>query len=137
MVDDTLRDYRADPDRVYLTGLSYGGFGTWYLAAARPDRWAAVAPICGAGSLKLLPRIAEARTPIWIFQGGRDRLVRPEWVLANAVALDKAGHPDVRLTVHEDMGHNVWSRVYEGWDLYNWFLSHRRNRAHPATLEQK
>ena len=132
MVDATLHDYRADPDRVYLTGLSYGGFGTWYFAAAYPYRWAAVAPICGAGDTKTVGRIAEAKLPIWIFQGGRDRTVRPEWVLETAVALEAAGHPEVRFTVHEDLAHGVWKRVYAGWDLYNWFLAHRRRTAAPA-----
>lgn len=126
MVDATVREYRADPDRVYLTGLSYGGFGTWHFASAYPERWAAVAPICGAGHLKAVHRIAEARLPIWIFQGGRDTTVLPEWVLATVVALEEAGHPEVRFTVHEDRPHDAWTRVYEGWDLYNWFLSHRR-----------
>lgn len=129
ILDDVLGHFRADPDRVYLTGLSYGGFGTWYFAATYPDRWAAVAPICGAGNPKLIPAIAKARLPIWIFQGGRDPLVLAEWVLASARALEEAGHPDVRFTVHEDMGHNVWERVYEGWDLYEWFLRHRRQPA--------
>ncbi len=128
MVDDTLRDYRADADRVYVTGLSYGGFGTWYFAGAYPERWAAVAPICGAGNPDLIPKIAAARLPIWIFAGGRDTTVLPEWVLASAVALEDAGHPDVRFTVHEDRPHDAWTRVYEGWDLYNWFLQHRRQR---------
>jgi len=126
MVDEVLREYRADPGRVYLTGLSYGGFGTWHMAAAHPNRWTAVAPMCGAGNPKTLARIAEAKVPIWIFTGGRDRLVRPEWVLASAAELEKAGHPSVRFTVHEDLGHDVWTRVYEGLDLYNWFLAHRR-----------
>lgn len=126
IVDEVLRNYRTDPARVYLTGLSYGGFGAWHFAAAYPERWAAVAPICGAANPKTLARIAEAKLPIWIFQGGRDRLVRPEWVLASAAELEKAGHPAVRFTVHEDMGHDVWTRVYEGWDLYQWFLSHRK-----------
>jgi len=126
MVDATLRHYRADPDRVYLTGLSYGGFGTWHLAAAYPHRWAAAAPICGAGDAEQMPRLAKAATPVWVFQGGRDRVVKPGWVLETAKALEEAGHPDVRMTVHEDLGHNVWTRVYEGWDLYQWFLSQRR-----------
>ena len=128
MVDDTLRDYRGDPDRVYVTGLSYGGFGTWHFAAAYPERWAAAAPICGAANPKTLPRIAGARLPIWIFAGGRDQVVRPEWVLESVVALEKAGHPDVRFTVHEDRPHDTWTRVYEGWDIYNWLLQHRRVR---------
>jgi predicted peptidase len=128
MVDDTLRDYRCDPDRVYVTGLSNGGFGTWYFASAYPERWAAVAPICSHGNPQTLHRIAAAKLPIWIFAGGRDRTVRPDWVLESAVALEKAGHPDVRFTVHEDRPHDAWTRVYEGWDIYNWFLQHRRTR---------
>ena len=75
----------------------------------------------------MVHRIAEAKLPIWIFQGGRDTTVLPEWVLATAVALEEAGHSEVRFTVHEDRPHDAWTRVYEGWDLYNWFLSHRRN----------
>jgi len=125
MVDRTLAENRADADRVYVTGLSYGGFGTFYFAAAHPYRWAAVAPICGAADPDTLPRIAAAKLPIWIITGGRDRTVLPEWVLASAKALEDAGHPDVRFTVHEDRPHDVWTRVYEGWDIYSWFLDHR------------
>lgn len=97
-----MRDCRADPDRVYVTGLSYGGFCAWHIAAAK--------------------------LPIWVFSGGRDTVVRTEWVLESVVALEKAGHPDVRFTVHEDLPHDVWTRVCEGWDLYNWLLQHRRAR---------
>ena len=105
------------------------------LAAAYPYRWAAVAPICGAGDVKTVHRIAEAKLPIWIFSGGKDRTVLTEWVLASARALVAAGHPDVRFTVHEDLAHNVWTRVYAGWDLYNWFLAHRRRQA-PVTVSR-
>lgn len=126
MVDATLREFRSDQDRVYLTGLSFGGAGTWHLAMADPNRWAAVAPICGPGDPSRVDRIADAKLPVWVFQGGRDTVVRPERVLETVTALEAAGHPDVRFTVHEDLGHNVWTRVYEGWDLYAWFLAHRR-----------
>ena len=126
MVDSTIGEFRGDADRVYLTGLSYGGFGTWHMAAGHPDRWAAIAPICGAGSTQQAKSIAEARLPVWIFQGGRDPTVKAEYVLQTARDLEAAGHPEVRMTVHEDLGHNVWTRVYEGWDLYNWFLANRR-----------
>lgn len=123
IVDRTLSKYRADPDRVYLTGLSYGGYGAWYMASHYPERWAAVAPICGAGELDQVQQIGS--TPVWVFQGGRDELVRPEWTLATADALDQAGG-DVRVTVHEDLGHDCWTRVYGGQDLYDWLLSHKR-----------
>ncbi len=126
MVDSTVGEFRGDEDRVYLTGLSFGGAGTWHLAMAEPGRWAAIAPICGPGDPSRVDRIADAKTPIWVFQGGRDQVVRPERVLETVTALEAAGHPAVRFTVHEDLGHNVWTRVYEGWDLYGWFLTHRR-----------
>jgi predicted peptidase len=126
MVDATLKEFRADPDRVYITGLSYGGYGTWYMAGMHAKRWAAAAPICGAADPKVIPLIAEAKLPIWIFEGGKDPVVRPEWVTQSAIDLEKAGHPNVRYTVHEDLPHDVWTRVYGGWDIYYWFLSHRR-----------
>ncbi len=126
MVDTAVDEFRGDADRVYLTGLSYGGYGSWHLASQYPERWAAVAPICGAGEPSRVKAIADAKLPIWVFQGGRDPTVRPEWTLATARALEEAGHPEVRMTVHEDLSHNVWTRVYEGWDLYGWFLQQRR-----------
>lgn len=133
MVDATLKEFRGDPDRVYITGLSYGGFGTWYMAGAYAGRWAAAAPICGAADPRVIPAIAAAKLPIWIIQGGKDPVVHPEWTTQSAIDLEKAGHPAVRFTVHEDLSHNVWTRVYEGWDLYYWLLSHRRNAAAPGS----
>jgi predicted peptidase len=126
MVDNTVADYRADAARVYLTGLSYGGYGTWFLSTRHPERWAAIAPICGGGDPKLIDRIVSQKLPLWIFHGGRDTTVPVSRSVEMAVALEAAGHPEVRLTVHEDLGHNVWTRVYEGQDLYTWFLKNRR-----------
>lgn len=127
ILDDVLGAFRADSDRVYLTGVSYGGFGVFDLAASHPDRWAALAPVVGTGDLEDVPVLAEAGIPIWMFAGGTDPLVKPHWLYAMARALEEAGHPDVRLTVHEDMTHDAWRRVYEGRDLYDWFLSQRRS----------
>ena len=128
ILDATLRDFRADPDRIYLTGLSYGGFGAFHMAIVHPHRWAAVAPIVGAGDLAGAERLAQARLPIWLFGGGKDTVVKPHWLYAMARALETAGHPDLRFTVHEDMSHGAWRRVYAGEDLYDWFLRHRRSQ---------
>ena len=57
---------------------------------------------------------------------GRDQTVKTEWIMESVRALEEAGHTEVRVTVHEDLGHNVWTRIYEGWGLYAWFLQHRR-----------
>ena len=126
MLETTLRDYQADPDRVYLTGLSYGGYGTWHMATAHPNRWAAIAPICGGGNPALAPKLAEAKMPIWIFHGGRDSWIKPQWIYKMAYALEQAGCSTMRFTMHEDLGHNSWTRVYAGEDIYQWFLAHRR-----------
>lgn len=73
--------------------------------------------------------LAGAKLPVWIFEGGRDPVVKPEWVMATSRAPEEAGRPAVRVTVHEDLAHNAWTRVYEGWDLYRWFLRQRRGGA--------
>jgi predicted peptidase len=127
MIYETLADFRGDADRVYCTGLSYGGFGTWYMAQTYPERFAAVGPLCGAGDPKRMKPIVDAKLPIWIHTGGRDPVVPAEHVVASARALEAAGHPEVRMTVHEDLSHDVWTRVYEGDDLYNWLLRQRRS----------
>jgi predicted esterase len=82
--------------------------------------------MCGDADPERVVRLAEVQMPIWIFQGGRDPIVKPAWVYDVANALEAAGHRSVRLTIHEDLGHDVWTRVYAGRDLYDWLLSHRR-----------
>lgn len=124
MLDTVLNNYHADPGRVYLTGISYGGFGTFDLAATYPLRWAAIAPVVGTGKLKDVEKLAKAGIPTWLFGGGKDRSIKPHWLYRMADSLERAGHPALRFTVHEDMDHDAWKRVYEGEDLYNWFLSH-------------
>lgn len=123
LVERALDENQGDPDRVYVTGLSYGGFGTWYMATHHSEVWAAAVPICGAGQNDEVHKIGTL--PVWVFQGGRDPVVRPEWTLATADALDAVGG-NVRVTVHEDCTHDCWTRVYEGQDIYTWMLSHKR-----------
>jgi predicted peptidase len=127
MVDHVLRDYQTDADRVYVTGLSYGGHGTWHLGMTHPERWAAIAPICGDANPQAVGKMAERQLPVWIFQGGRDLRIKPQWIFDVANALEAAGHPEVRFTVHEDLPHDCWTRVYAGQDLYDWFLEHTRS----------
>ena len=127
MVDHVLAAYKGDPKRVYLTGLSAGGAGTWYLAWQHPDRFAAIAPIVGPGPVSMAPVLAQAKLPMWVFAGGRDATdnrVKYFYPLLNE--LEKLGHPDVRFTIEADMGHQAWVRVYAGQDLYTWFLSHSK-----------
>ena len=68
--------------------------------------------------------LAEREVPAWMFAGGRDSTVPEAWITEMAEAINAAGHPSLRYTVHEDAGHLVWIQVYAGQDLYDWFLQH-------------
>ncbi|HAA12859.1 MAG TPA: alpha/beta hydrolase [Cytophagales bacterium] len=127
MLAQVKQGYAVDEERVYLTGISYGGFGTWQWAHHNPELFAAIAPVVGWGHPSLMEPIAEAELPVWQFIGGRDNVVEEELFYPGLNKLEELGHPDVRVTVHGDMGHLAWLRVYGGQDLYDWFLSHTRN----------
>ena len=126
MVDRTVREQRGDPKRVYLTGLSYGGFGTWYLAARYPEKFAAAAPVVGYGHPEHAEPIARSKLPVWCFSGGRDDVVKARYFYAVFERLEALGHTSARLTNHEDLGHFTWVRVYGGDDVYSWMLGHSR-----------
>jgi predicted peptidase len=130
---DDLRDvlalvmdrYRVDASRVYLSGVSYGAFGAWYLASEQPGRFAALAAVVGYPHPDHLPAIAAAKTPVWCFAGGRDEAVPLEYFYLGMNRLEALGHRSFRFTVEADMGHDVWSRVYAGRDVYDWLLEQR------------
>jgi predicted peptidase len=129
MLDDVLQHQHGDPSRQYLTGLSYGGFGTWYLASKHPERFAAIVPVVGYGHPELMPPIAAAQIPIWCFAGGRDGGVKVKYFYPGLNRLEALGHHDLRFTIEADMGHDVWARVYAGNDVFDWMLSHQKNEA--------
>ena len=79
-----------------------------------PDRWAAIAPFCGDANDAQMAELARCRLPIWMFHGGRDDVVKPEWAYDLANALERAGHTSVRFTVHEDLGHDCWTASTAG-----------------------
>jgi dienelactone hydrolase len=126
ILDDVLATRNGDPARVYLTGLSYGGFGTWYMGSKHPERFAAIVPIVGYGHPELMPAIAAAKLPVWCFAGGRDSSVRVKNFYAGLNRLESLGAPELRFTIEEDMGHDTWARVYAGRDVYDWLLAHAK-----------
>ncbi len=127
MLDNVQAKYRVNANKTYLSGLSYGGFGTWYLASKYPERFAAIAPVVGWGHPSLMAPIAKHKLPVWQFAGGRDSAVNIQYFYAGLDTLEKLGHNNVRFTVHEDKGHDAWTRVYSGDDLYQWLLKHQIN----------
>jgi pimeloyl-ACP methyl ester carboxylesterase len=123
---DMVNNMGGDRQRTYLTGLSYGGFGTWHFASTHPERFAAIAPVVGWGHPDLMPPIAKAKIPSWTFAGGMDPVVQARYFFAGINKLKELGAPDVRFTIHEDLGHDTWRRVYGGQDLYDWLLSKKK-----------
>lgn len=126
MVDNIIGKFRGDPQRIYLSGLSYGGFGAWYMASKYPERFAAVNPVVGYAHPDLIDSIAKHRLPVWCFAGGRDATVPVEYFYAGMNKLERLDDEDIRFTVEEDMSHDVWKRVYAGEDIYIWLLSYTK-----------
>lgn len=123
LLDESEQSYSVDPDRIYVTGLSTGGFATWALAIAYPDRFAAIAPVCGGGDPS---RVCAIRyVPVWAFHGARDDVVPLRRSEEMVEALRACGG-NVRFTVYPEAGHNSWTETYANPELYAWFLSHTR-----------
>jgi len=127
ILDNTLLNFNSDKNRVYLSGISYGGFGTWYIASKNPQRFAAINPIVGWGHPSLMDSIAKYKIPVWQFAGGRDKVIPPTHFYEGLNKLEKLGHKNIRFTIHEDMSHDTWRRIYEGDDIYNWLLKQKTN----------
>jgi predicted peptidase len=124
LLDDVEKTYRVDPDRICVTGLSMGGRGTWDLAASRPERFAAIVPICGGGRPSDAEKIKGL--PIRIFQGAKDPTVKLDTAERMHKALKEAGAKDVELKVYPDAGHDSWTVTYNDPKLFEWLLKQKR-----------
>jgi len=144
-LDAAIAEFGADPDRQYLTGMSMGGYGSWNIALADPARFAAIVPVCGA---VLAPRavrqslFVEAvadqadpyaalaarlkQTPIWIFHGALDDVVRPDDDRRLHAAFQQAGAADVRYTEYPQGNHNAWDATYADAAMWAWLWAQRR-----------
>jgi predicted peptidase len=123
VLNEAVSRYRIDSDRLYVTGLSMGGFGTWSLAIAYPSRFAAIAPICGGGDPNAVCVIQHL--PVWAFHGAKDNVVPIEYSEVMVETLKHCGG-DVRFTIYPQAGHDSWTATYANQQLYDWFLEHRR-----------
>lgn len=127
VLEKTKREYSVDPDRVYLTGLSQGGFGTFAIAAKHPDVFAAIAPICGGGRPEEMAPALKS-LPCWAFHGDADPLVNVELSKQMVDAINAAG-ANAKLTVYPGVGHNSWDKAYREEKLGQWFLQHKRSKS--------
>jgi predicted peptidase len=122
MLDEVQKTYKIDTKRVYLTGLSMGGGGTWSLAAAYPERWAAIVPICGGGDPESAEKIKNI--PCWCFVGDKDSPALVKGCRNMIESLKKAGG-EPRYSEYPFVGHNSWDSAYVTPELYPWLLSHK------------
>jgi predicted peptidase len=128
ILDAVTKEYKTDPARTYLTGLSMGGYGTWSVAAAYPDRWAAIVPICGGVRAKDEAESTAAKIkdiPCWCWHGDQDKAVPAERSRVLIEALKKAGG-NPRYTELEWVGHNSWDAAYASDDLYAWLFAQKK-----------
>lgn len=120
LLDDIESNYNVDASRIYITGLSMGGFGTWDLASAYPDRFAALIPICGGGNVNTVCTLKNI--PIWAFHGRKDDVVPFEQseMLVNAL---KACGSNVKFTAYPEAKHDSWTITYDNPEVFEWMLS--------------
>jgi predicted peptidase len=112
----------VDKNRIYVTGLSMGGQGTWTLALSQPNRFAAIAPVCGWTDSWEVCKIS--RIPTWVFHGAKDNVVPVTESQEMVKALENCGAKEVKLTIYPEANHDSWTETYNNPELYNWLLSH-------------
>lgn len=123
LVEELCRDLPIDPDRVYLMGLSMGGYATWELATRHPGFYAAAAPICGAGDPRLAARLVDM--PIWAFHGDADNVVPPQRSIEMVDAINEAGGRAI-LTMYPGEGHGSWVPTFKCQQVWDWLFAQRR-----------
>ena len=137
LLDEVIKKYAVDVNRVYVTGLSMGGYGTWDLGLTYPERFAAIAPVCG-GSQMIALFLSSREKPqalrtlgIWAFHGAKDPAVPLEESQRMVDAAKRVGVRDVKLTVFPEAGHDSWTEAYDDPELYQWLLQHQRRARSP------
>ena len=120
-------EFDTDPDRVYLTGLSMGGTGTWSIATKDPSAWAAIVPMCASPNLPGVEKFIAARLPVWNFCGDKDREGIVKANREMQALLTKAG-VEAKYTEYPGVGHNCWDEAYATDALYKWLLQQTRSK---------
>jgi dienelactone hydrolase len=120
LLQDIKKKYRVNNNKVYVTGLSMGGFGTWALAMKYPDEFAAIAPVCGGGDTSTAWKLRNI--PVWCFHGAKDDVVLPISSI-NLVNAARRYNSSVRFTLYPNANHNSWDTTYSNDSLYLWMLA--------------
>ena len=126
LIDHLIENYSIDPNRIYLTGLSMGGYGTWQISHEYPERFAAVAPVCGGG-LFVSPYFMDRlkNLPVWAFHDKRDDVIPYQESVSMVEGVNAAGG-NAKLTTFDEGKHNISEEAYNNDELYDWFLKHSK-----------
>ena len=120
LVEQVTQTYKADKSRVYLTGLSMGGYGSIALANKRPDLFSAMISVCGGADFDNFENLK--KLPIWLFHGSKDD-VHPASRSEKIYNQLKEINPEIKLTIYDGIDHNSWDITYDNDDIYDWLLS--------------
>jgi predicted peptidase len=123
LLDEIESKYRIDTNKIYVTGLSIGGHGTWELALKEPNRFAAIAPVCGWADPTDISVISHL--PIWVFHGAKDMTIQVRASESLVQELEKCGS-DVKFTIYPHANHDAWTETYNNDQLYDWLLSNSK-----------
>ncbi len=134
LIEQKIKDYNADPDRVYITGFSMGGIGTLEMCARRPDLYAAAVAICCGGSQSQADRMIYI--PTQLHQGGSDPTVQPARTRAFYDMLKNAGNTKVTYTEYPGVGHNSWDNAYADANTWTWLFAQKRDPQRPVPQAQ-
>lgn len=132
LIDRAVQDYRIDTDRIYLTGIHTGGSAAWDLAMAQPDRFAAIAPVCGGGKPQEVCYLRDI--PVWIFHAAGDRIVPVSEAQSLVLALKLCGG-NVTSTFYPQSDFEYLTAIYENPGLYAWFLQHSKSGFHEPAFD--
>ncbi len=124
LLDSVMATNKVDPNRIYLTGLSRGGGAAWEMAVQYPDKFAALAVVCGMAPVPYASWI-DKNMPIKVFHGDQDKSIPISESIEMVAKLKEMGY-QVDLTIYKGVGHNSWDRAYENNELYDWFLAQKK-----------
>lgn len=127
LIQKIQKEHSIDPQRIYLTGLSMGGWGAWNLAFAHPETFASLVPICGfVDRVPMIENCKIAAIPTRIFHGLLDDVVSADYAITIYKRLKACENAKVQLTIFDDANHDSWSRVYDNPEIYDWMLAQKR-----------
>ena len=113
-----------DSNRIYITGLSMGGFGTWDAITRYPDLFAAAVPVCGGGDEATAGKLKNM--PLWVFHGDADKVIYLERSTNMVEAIKKTGNKKIKYTIYPKVGHDSWTQTYANEEVHKWLFHQRK-----------